>query len=153
MIINVSQLLKEHIGSARSYSVEGDDYFPYKGEVVVIRTDEGLLVRGNLTTVVGAVCSRCMGDFDQELPVRFAEEFLLQREEGAFVIDEYRQIDLSEVARQYKMLAEPMKPLCREDCAGLCARCGRNLNLGACDCVEETDPRLAVLASLVKDRL
>jgi uncharacterized protein len=152
MIINVSQLLKERIGSMRSYNVDGEENFPYKGKVVLIRTDKGLLVRGTLVTVIGVVCSRCLGDFDQELPVNFDEEFLLQPDEGAFVIDEYRQIDLSEVARQYTLLAEPMKPLCREDCAGLCSHCGSNLNQGACDCTKEIDPRLAVLASLAKDR-
>ena len=153
MIINVSQLLKERIGSTRSYNVEGEKDFPYKGKVVLIRTDKGLLARGTLVTIVGAVCSRCLCDFDQELPINFDEEFLLQCEDGAFIIDEYRQINLSEVARQYTLLAEPMKPLCKKDCAGLCARCGANLNLGACNCRKEIDPRLAVLASLAKDRL
>lgn len=153
MIINVSQLLQEHIGSTRSYKVGGEENFPYRGKVVLIRTDKGLLAKGALATVVGVVCSRCLCDFDQELSIDFSEEFLLQREEGAFIIDEYRQIDLSEVARQYTLLAEPMKPLCREDCSGLCPSCGRNLNLGACGCVKEIDPRLAILASLAKDRL
>lgn len=153
MIINVSQLLKERIGSTRSYKVDGEENFPYRGEVVLIRTDKGLLAKGSLSTVVGVVCSRCLCDFDQELSVCYSEEFLLQREEGAFIIDEYRQIDLSEVTRQYTLLAEPMKPLCSEDCSGLCPRCGRNLNLGACDCVKDIDPRMAILASLAKDRL
>lgn len=152
MIINVSQLLKERIGSTRSYKVDGEENFPYRGEVVLIRTDKGLLAKGSLSTVVGAVCSRCLCDFDQELSVCYSEEFLLQREEGAFIIDEYRQIDLSEVTRQYTLLAEPMKPLCSEDCSGLCSRCGRNLNLGVCDCVKDIDPRMAILASLAKDR-
>ena len=153
MIINVSQLLKERIGSTRSYEVNGEENFPYRGKVVLIRTDRGLLARGTLVTVVGAVCSRCLCDFDQELPVNFEEEFLQRREDGAFIIDEYRQIDLSEVARQYTALAEPMKPLCRKDCAGLCSQCGRNLNFGSCGCKVEIDPRLAILTSLAKDRL
>jgi uncharacterized protein len=153
MIINVSQLLKERIGSTRSYNVDGEENFPYKGKIVLVRTDKGLLASGTLVTVIGVVCSRCLCDFDQDLPVDFDEEFLLQHEEGAFIIDEYRQINLSEVARQYRLLAEPMKPLCSDNCAGLCVQCGANLNLGACSCKKEIDPRLAVLASLAKDRL
>jgi uncharacterized protein len=152
MIINVSQLLKERIGSMRSYNVDGEEGFPYKGKVVLVRTDKGLLARGILVTVVGVVCSRCLCDFDQERAIKFDEEFLQQGEDGDFVIDEYRQIDLSEVTRQYTLLAAPMKPLCRENCAGLCSRCGKNLNLVTCDCIKEIDPRLAVLASLAKDR-
>jgi uncharacterized protein len=42
-----------------------------------------------------------------------------------------------------------MKPLCEEACKGLCAQCGRNLNLGACDCkFDWEDPRLAALKGL-----
>jgi uncharacterized protein len=152
MIIDVSQLLKERIGSMRSYNVDGEEGFLYKGKVVLVRTDKGLLARGALRTAVGTVCSRCLCNFDQQLSIDFDEEFLLQREEGAFIINEHREIDLSEVTRQYTLLAEPMKPLCREDCAGLCSHCGNNLNLGACNCTKEIDPRLAVLASLAKDR-
>jgi len=153
MIINVSQLLKEPIGSTRRYNVDGEEGFPYKGNVVLVRTDKGLLVSGDLVTTLDTVCSRCLCDFKYELPVDFDEEFLLHPEDGDFIIDEHREIDLSEVTRQYTLLTEPMKPLCSKDCAGLCYQCGKNLNLATCDCIKEIDPRLAVLASLVKDRL
>ena len=43
-------------------------------------------------------------------------------------------LDLSEAVRQYALLALPMKPLCQEDCAGLCPQCGANLNGGSCSC-------------------
>jgi uncharacterized protein len=56
------------------------------------------------------------------------------------------QIDLSELMREQFYLALPMKPLCREDCKGLCAQCGTNLNTGTCDCAPVwEDPRLAAL--------
>ena len=153
MIINVSQLLKEHIGSTRRYNVDGEKGFPYKGKVVLVRTDKGLLVSGALVTTLNTVCSRCLCDFGYELFIDFDEEFLLHPEEGDFIIDEHREIDLSEVTREYTLLTEPMKPLCSKDCAGLCSQCGKNLNLVTCDCIKEIAPRLAVLASLVKDRL
>ena len=41
------------------------------------------------------------------------------------------------------------KFLCREDCKGLCPKCGKNLNLGPCGCGKETDPRFAVLEQLL----
>jgi uncharacterized protein len=45
-----------------------------------------------------------------------------------------------------------MKPLCREDCKGLCAQCGTNLNLGSCDCAPVwEDPRLAGLKALKRE--
>jgi uncharacterized protein len=59
------------------------------------------------------------------------------------------QIDLNELMREQFYLALPMKPLCREDCRGLCPQCGTNLNLGGCECdTGWHDPRLAPLKDL-----
>jgi uncharacterized protein len=80
------------------------------------------------------------------------EEYLSEAEEGAFTIDENQEIDLSEAVRQYMLLALPMKPLCREECAGLCPSCGHNLNLGPCGCPpSDIDPRFAPLTRLALD--
>ena len=59
------------------------------------------------------------------------------------------QIDLNELLREQFYLALPMKPLCRDDCAGLCSQCGTNLNTGTCQCTSQwDDPRLAPLKEL-----
>jgi uncharacterized protein len=59
------------------------------------------------------------------------------------------QIDLNELLREQFYLALPMKPLCRDDCAGLCSQCGTNLNIGTCQCSSQwEDPRLAPLKEL-----
>jgi uncharacterized protein len=63
-------------------------------------------------------------------------------------LSEYRddQIDLGEVVREQLYLALPMKPLCREDCKGLCPVCGVNRNRETCTCQQEwVDPRMAEL--------
>ena len=63
------------------------------------------------------------------------------------------RIDLNELLREQFYLALPMKPLCREECRGLCAQCGTNLNTGSCDCAPAwEDPRLAALKGLAKNR-
>jgi uncharacterized protein len=86
--------------------------------------------------------------------LRLEEEYLSKVEECCFAIDDGREIDLSEAVRQYILLAMPMKPLCREDCAGLCPRCGCNRNIDSCDCSDSgVDPRFAVLAKFYKDRM
>ena len=60
-------------------------------------------------------------------------------------------IDLAEVIREQFYLALPMKPLCREECHGLCAVCGRNRNRETCSCETEwVDPRLEPLRKLRK---
>jgi uncharacterized protein len=68
---------------------------------------------------------------------------------GSFTIDEHHILDLTEAIRQYIVTAMPMKSLCREDCAGLCPTCGKDLNQGKCGCKqEELDPRWAELLKL-----
>jgi uncharacterized protein len=66
-----------------------------------------------------------------------------------FYIDEHHHLDLTPAVQQAMELERPMQPLCREDCAGLCQRCGADLNQGACDCpTQETDDRWAKLSQL-----
>ena len=61
------------------------------------------------------------------------------------------QVDLEPLIRDVVVLAMPFAPLCRPECRGLCARCGGDLNLGACTCPPEADPRWAPLADLELD--
>jgi uncharacterized protein len=46
-------------------------------------------------------------------------------------------VELGPMLREHIILAAPMQPLCREDCAGLCTRCGKDLNEGPCQCPAE----------------
>jgi len=152
MIINVSQLLKQPIGSVQRYRISETGNAPIRGEVSLLRTDRGIFVSGILETTLQAVCSRCLSSFEQPLTLNIEEEYLSKAEEGAFTIDENQEIDLGEAVRQYAILALPMKPLCREECAGLCPSCGHNLNLGPCGCPpSDIDPRFAPLARLALD--
>jgi uncharacterized protein len=60
-------------------------------------------------------------------------------------------IDLGQLVREQILLLLPMKPLCKESCAGLCPVCGTNLNTGSCACSPEwDDPRLAPLKALAR---
>ncbi len=170
MQINVSQLLKAHIGESQNYKVDAvvDVYgngncSQVRGEVNLLRTHRGILVRGELKTEVGLICSRCLGLFNFPVTLNIAEEYIpiidiisgsqlpSPEEPGLFVIDEHHVINLTEATRQYALLAIPMKPLCREDCAGLCRNCGQNLNQGPCNCPpRETDPRWSKLNELLQ---
>ena len=49
-------------------------------------------------------------------------------------------IELAPMLREHIILAAPMQPLCQDDCAGLCSRCGKDLNEGPCGCPAETPP-------------
>jgi uncharacterized metal-binding protein YceD (DUF177 family) len=61
------------------------------------------------------------------------------------------RVDVTEELRQTLLLALPIKPLCEDDCRGLCPRCGINLNTGSCDCRQKTiDPRWSGLREALK---
>jgi len=166
MRINVSQQLKASIGSIRNYEVSGivnvaGGKSMVQGEVKLMRTDRSILAKGILHTTVEVTCSRCLSLFSCPLTLNIEEEYFpitdvvsgaslpLPEEPGCFTIDEHHVIDLTEAIRQYALLAIPMKPLCRGDCAGLCPNCGHNLNQGPCDCSpQETEPRWSELSKL-----
>jgi len=170
MQINVSQLLREPIGSTRDYPVneeidisEGGDPHPVRGEIRLLRTQRSILAKCSLSTDIELVCSRCLSPFHHPLSVNFEEEYrpTVDADTGAplpapedsnsFTIDEHHILDTTEATRQYALTAVPMKPLCRQDCPGLCPRCGHNLNNGECSCpAESSDPRWSKLARLLK---
>jgi uncharacterized protein len=108
-------------------------------------------------------CSRCLEPFRLPVDSAFDLRYLpaASPEAGEREVAEedletsvYRddQIDLMELLREQFYLALPMKPLCHDDCKGLCPRCGTNLNLETCGCAPSwEDPRLAALKSLRRD--
>jgi len=153
MQVNVAQLLKGTIGSVRDYDVDGvidvtgdGKSSPIRGKVTLTRTDRSLLVKGIVDSELELTCSRRLNQFYCPLTLNIEEEFFPTTDivSGAslppsddpdhFTIDERHVLDLTEALRQCALLAIPMKPLCREDCAGLCLNCGHNLNLGPCSC-------------------
>jgi uncharacterized protein len=169
MQINVSQLLKAPIGTIRNYQVNStvdvDGGGPVRGEVSLIRTDRGILVKGALDIEASITCSRCLNVYSSKMDFKIEEEYFpivdmdtgaslaVPGEPGCFVINEQHVLDLTEAIRQYALLAIPMKPLCHQDCAGLCPECGHNLNRGPCDCPgQRVDPRWAALTRLTTEQ-
>ncbi len=168
MQINVSQLLQEPVGAVRDYEVNeaaditGDgQQNNIRGECRLLRTPRSVLVKCALNTEVELGCSRCLGRFGHPLKIKFEEEYFPTVDIGSgaplpppeeasnFTIDEHHTLDTNEAVRQYALLAVPMKPLCRPDCAGLCPRCGQNLNLGPCNCpAADIDPRWSALTNI-----
>ena len=129
--------------------------------MTLVRSNISILVQGRLETQAEMTCSRCLKPFTLKITLKIQEEFFptidiitgarLPKPEdpGSFTIDEHHILDLTEAIRQYIITALPMKPLCKEDCAGLCSTCGKDLNLGDCGCKqEEIDPRWAELLKL-----
>ena len=169
MQINVSQLLQESVGTTRDYQVsevvdsagDGNGHL-VRGELRLLRTNRSILVKGTLHADIEFTCGRCLNQFSSPLTLNIEEEYIptvdvvsgaplpLLEDTISFTIDEHHVLDLTEAIRQHILLATPMKPLCREDCAGLCQTCGHNLNEGSCDCpAQEVDPRWSKLTELL----
>ncbi len=168
MQINVSQQVTAPIGSLRNYEVNeviditGDGRGSMvQGEVRLMRTNQGILVKGTLHAEVEVTCSRCLNLFSYPLTLNIEEEYFPTTdvfsgtplpspgEPGCFTIDEHHVLDLTEAIRQYALLAIPMKPLCREDCAGLHSNCGHNPNPEPCGYLpREADSRRSKLNKL-----
>lgn len=117
---------------------------------------------GRVTTLLEQTCSRCLEPFRQPIDAAFDVRYLPQSEntgrderevEEDDLMDAYYrddQIDLRQLMDEQFYLTLPMKPLCREECKGLCSNCGVNLNETTCKCqVRWEDPRLAGLKSLM----
>ena len=123
-----------------------------------VRNEAGVLVfTAAVDTVLHCVCDRCASPFDRPFHLD-AEAILVQElmdeqneDERTFLL-QGDAADLDEIITTVFVLNMDSKFLCREDCKGLCAACGKNLNDGPCSCKAEPDPRLAVLAQLVKDK-
>ncbi len=84
-------------------------------------------------------------------PGRRDEEGELKDEDLAVSFYQDDKIDVGLLIREQVYLALPMKPICRDDCQGLCSGCGTNLNSSSCNCAREAvDPGLASLKTLLK---
>ena len=120
---------------------------------------------GRVQAPLELACSRCGEPFGLPVDAPFdirclpateaSTEVDREIEENDLETSYYRddQIDLNELIREQFYLVLPMKPLCREDCRGLCVQCGTNLNVASCECAPAwEDPRLAPLKGLGKSR-
>ncbi len=119
------------------------------------------LLTGRLTCEQTLACTRCLTPRPQTVDsevqlyvvVRRTEPLpgdveLAEEDLGVLEIDS-EVLDTAPVIRDHLQLEIPMRVLCRPDCAGLCPRCGADLNAGACDCPpREMDSRWRALAEL-----
>lgn len=131
-----------------------------QGKAVLTRASRGIFVNGSFNCQSQLTCGRCLSTFAHRSVFDAQEMFYpsIDIQSGlpmappdddadtGFTIDEHHILDMSEMIRQYSLLAIPMKPLCRVDCAGLCPECGANLNENKCHCVRR--PRTALAEAL-----
>lgn len=151
------------VGDWKSLDDEGEMQFaqPVKTQLEFTNTGELFLAKGQIQAVLTISCSRCLELFNLEIETAFMMGYREIEKQGTTVVDRsdmdvrsFRgdEIDLAPDIVDAISLAMPMKPLCSQDCKGLCDVCGQNLNIGSCNCRQERiDPRLAVLREFIKN--
>lgn len=170
---NVAGLLSEAPGAERDHDVDevridlGEDLSlagPIEGRVRLLRTNRGIVAVANLRAALALQCGRCLRDIAHPVEVTFQEEYLpsldlatgrpleTADEPDVARLDDHHELDLETPVREALQLAEPIAPLCRPDCPGLCVACGERLDEGTHDHPEDdVDPRLEALRGFRPD--
>ena len=132
---------------------------PVHVKLLAKKTSGGVAINGRLQGNISVSCSRCLvkttldigHDFFYEcLPAEAMEE---KEELSSDSVDIHYytggEIDITALAQEQLTLVLPMRPLCKEDCKGLCPECGANLNMGDCGCQKgPVDLKFAALKKL-----
>lgn len=148
--------------SQRGFTIEGPVHVRVKA---IKHNEDEVYVRGALSAEVIAECSRCLKRYTSRVESDFHAEYIprkavptegereLVEEDLDLLFYEGDSIDLGEEVEGQLILATPMRPLCSEECRGLCPQCGQDLNVKQCDCVQEIpDPRWAELKEAFKKK-
>jgi len=134
---------------------------PIRVHLKLSKSGSMVQVKSRLETKVELLCARCLEPFSLALNSDFStifkprpnfplpEELELTREDLASDFYDGEEIDLTSFVQDQLLLTLPQKALCREECRGLCPRCGKNLNREVCQCPTGLmDPRFQALRNL-----
>ena len=132
----------------------------YKSFVVLNKLHDQIILSVSSKFKVKYQCDRCGKEFNSKLNSEYKMVYLMNEKtaetDSIFVTYLSRTEDKIEIkndVREFALLAVPMKNLCKEDCKGLCYKCGADLNTEQCKCTnDEIDPRWKPLMNL-KDKL
>lgn len=134
---------------------------PVKVRIEIYRVDNKFVLNGTLRGTLRIICDRCLELFSQEIKSDF-NSFLIPSPEDIDKVElelmeddmdvsfiENDEVNLDDIIREQFYLSIPIKSICRENCLGLCSKCGCNLNKFSCDCIrEQGHPGFSVLKKL-----
>ncbi|AEX86028.1 hypothetical protein XO10_08075 [Marinitoga sp. 1135] len=138
---------------------------PIKIQFDITKTSQGYILKGNLKTTVKLVCSRCLKEYEQDINGEIEAYYIDDRLQDIFTKNEKLEtldniifysdmkVDITDRIIEAIMMEIPEKPLCKEDCKGLCPICGIDLNENPDHKHEEQyiDPRMAKLLDIFGD--
>ncbi|NWG28057.1 MAG: DUF177 domain-containing protein [Ignavibacteriaceae bacterium] len=130
----------------------------FKTVVALTKYESQIILDSETGITANLICDRCAKEFQSVIKSSYKLVYLFrisseieetENEDVVYIHPDTDKIELDKDIRDYAILAVPMKKLCSENCKGLCPKCGKNLNDGPCDCVEEIiDPRWEPLQKL-----
>jgi uncharacterized protein len=156
MIIRLSEiddtlLVKGSMEASRFMEAENNEFHvatPVQYTLTVKKFDNLLTITGPITFEALFTCGRCLEEFRQliavDMDIRLmpkteipqASEFELKDEDMDVYYYESDEIDLDPFIYEEALLDMPSRPVCSENCQGLCGICGENKNLESCHCSE-----------------
>ncbi|MCI5649818.1 MAG: YceD family protein [Fusicatenibacter sp.] len=139
----------------------GEDSFEIieKHPVVLELVHKGshvITITGHTELIAAIPCARCLTpvstpfsiEFDREIELNLSEEEREEKEEDSGFI-EGDSLNVEGLVRNELLIQWPIRVLCKDDCKGICSRCGANLNNQTCDCdTTELDPRMAAIRDI-----
>ena len=136
--------------------IEEPFYGKCKVDAKLAKSVSQIVLNAELALTAKYECDRCGREYDSEVRTAYQMVYLFgdEPEDNDDINLSWLQPDADKIiidndVRDYALLAVPMKKLCKEDCKGLCVRCGQDLNEGNCNCSnDETDPRWKPLMEL-----
>ena len=126
-------------------------------ELEITNTGNKVLeLKGIGSVTVGIPCDRCLEQVAVKIPYEIEQKLDMKKSDTERVQDldenDYltgMDLDVDRLVYLEVLMSWPLKVLCREDCKGICSRCGKNLNKGSCGCAEEPkDPRMAAISDI-----
>ena len=141
--INVGFIIHEEVGYSHKFPFEyekavlGEDLTldHFDGLLIIDRTPQGLVARGEFSGDTNLECVRCLKETTYSLHGELTELFAFKERslsESGLLVPEDGHIDFTPILREYALLEVPIKSLCKPDCKGLCIECGQDLNEGDC---------------------
>lgn len=134
--------------------------FPIKTPVKItgeILSRTGIVsLNAEISYAYSADCDRCGTPATRQYRFKYGKTLVTSLANGVedddVIVLKDMKFDLYDFVRTEVILSIPSKHLCREDCKGICPKCGKNLNEGKCDCKSDNiDPRLQILQQLLTD--
>ena len=170
MIIDIDRLSPEGLEIERDFEffnselVEEEAVFlePAHAEVTLRRTGDEILLKGRIKTKISLICCRCLSPFELPVDSHFDLVYLpeeLEEEKEQLETEDLlknfyynRRVNLRKIILEQVNLTFPARPLCSEDCPGICPVCGKNIKEEGCSCdLKKDDYRFKKLKIYLKD--